>query len=186
MILHVVCLLLYLLANLILVAVFIFIRYPAGRGLHGEFTDPSSQLMVRHLVDIVLESSAANTAYKYSNGLQGLKTWSYSNLGVLVLPAVLLQVAFYLTELLERAVPGHSASVIESALYSIRWGHRLAGMDSPTIHLLVKGVVEGARRRLARPVQPRQPLKHDPFAEITLTLNLHLHLKQIFAFCLFF
>ena len=36
---------------------------------------------------------------------------------------------------------------------------------------LVKGVVEGARRRLARPVQHKQPLKHDAIAEITLSLN---------------
>ena len=80
--------------------------------------------------------------------------------------------ALYLSELVERAErEGHSASVIESASYSIRWGHRLAGMDLPTIHPLVKGVVEGARRRLARPVQPKQPLKHDAIAEITLNLN---------------
>ena len=65
---------------------------------------------------------------------------------------------------------GHSASVIESASYS-RWGHCLAGMDSPTIHPLVKGIVEGARRRLARPVQPKKLLKHDSIAEITLSLN---------------
>ena len=44
-------------------------------------------------------------------------------------------------------------------------------MDSPTIHPLVKGVVEGARRKLARPVQPKQPLKHDSIAEITLSLG---------------
>ena len=61
--------------------------------------------------------------------------------------------------------------MIESASYSIRWGHRLAGMDSPAIDPLVKGVVEGARRKLARPVQPKQPLKHDSIAEITLSLN---------------
>ena len=91
----------------------------------------------------------------------------------LFLPAVPLQVALYLTELVERAVlEGHSASLIESASYSIRWGHRLAGMDSPTVHpLVVKGVVEGARRRLARPVQPEQPLKHDCIAEITSSLH---------------
>ena len=128
--------------------------------------------MVPRLVDIVLESSAANTAYKYSNGWQRWKAWAHSKLGVPVLPAVPLQVALYLTELVERAeLEGHSASVIESASYSIRWGHRLAGMDSPTIHPLVKGVVEGARRRLARPVQPKQLLKHDAIAEITLSLN---------------
>ena len=85
--------------------------------------------MVLHLVDIVLESSAANTAYKYSNGWQKWKTWAQSKLGVPVLPAVPLQVALYLTELVECAVlEGHSASVIESASYSIQWGHRLAGM----------------------------------------------------------
>ena len=44
-------------------------------------------------------------------------------------------------------------------------------MDSPTIHPLVKGVVEGAQRKLVRPVQPKQPLKHDFIAEITLSLN---------------
>ena len=44
-------------------------------------------------------------------------------------------------------------------------------MDSPTIHPLVKGVVEGARRKLARLVQPKQPLKHDSIAEITLSLG---------------
>ena len=126
--------------------------------------------MVPRLVDIVLESSAANTAYKYSNGWQRWKAWAHSKLGVPVLPAVPLQVALYLTELVERAeLEGHSASVIESASYSIRWGHRLAGMDSPTIHPLVRGVVKGARRRLARPVQPKQPWKHDSIAEITLT-----------------
>ena len=103
----------------------------------------------------MLDSSAANTAYKYSNGWQRWKTRAQSKLGVPVLPAVPLQVALYLTDLVERAVlEGHSASAIESASCSIQWGHRQAGMDSPTIYPLVKGVVEGARRRLARSVQP--------------------------------
>ena len=107
------------------------------------------------MVDIVLDSSAADTACKYSNGWQRGKTRAQSKLGVPVLPSVPLQVALYLAELLERVVlKGHSAYAIESASWSIRWGHRLAGMDSPTIYPLVKGVVEGARRRLARPVQP--------------------------------
>ena len=89
---------------------------------------------------------------EYSNGWQKWKTWAQSELGVPVLPAAPLQVALYLTKPVHRAVlEGHSPSVIESASYSIRWGHRLAGMDSPTIHPLVKGVVEGARRKLARP-----------------------------------
>ena len=76
-------------------------------------------LQVPHLVDIVLESSAANSAYKYNNGWQRWKAWAHSKLGVPVLPAVPLQVALYLTELVERTeLEGHSASVIESASFT--------------------------------------------------------------------
>ena len=88
-------------------------------GFTESLQDPSLQSMVPHLVDIVLESCAANTAYKYSNGWKKGKTWAQSKLGVPVLPAVPLQVALYLTELVHRAVlEGHSASVIESASVS--------------------------------------------------------------------
>ena len=68
------------------------------------------------MVDIVLDSRAANVAYKYSNGWQRWKTRAQSMPGVPVFLAVPLQVALYLTELVERAVlEGHSASAIESA-----------------------------------------------------------------------
>ena len=47
--------------------------------------------MVPHLVDILVESSAATMAQKYSNGWQRWKAWALSKLGVSVLPAVPLQ-----------------------------------------------------------------------------------------------
>ena len=141
-------------------------------GFITSLEDPSLQPLFPDLIDLLLESSAANTVQKYSNGWQKWKAWSQSKLGVPVLPAIPLQVALYLTELVNRAVcEGHSVSVIESASYSIRWGHRLAGMESSTGHPLVRGVVEGARRKLARPVQPKQPLSHDVIANITLSLS---------------
>ena len=122
--------------------------------LSSGLEDPSLQPLVPDLIDLLLHSNAANTAQKYSQALP-------------------LQVSLYLTELVQRAVrEGLSVSVVESAAYSIRWGHPLAGMDPPTDHPLVKSVVEGARRKLARPVQPKQPLSHDVIAEITQSLNL--------------
>ena len=128
--------------------------------------------MVPCLIDVLLESSAANTAQKYSGGWQRWKLWAGAKLGVPTLPAIPLHLALYLTDLIERALrEGHSSSVIESASYSIRWGHRLAGMDSPTDHPLVKSVVEGARRKLARPVQPKKPLDHGVVTNIALRLN---------------
>lgn len=59
-------------------------------------------------------------------------------------------------------------SLIKYDLLSIQWGHRLAGSDSPTVHPLVTGVIEGTQRKLARPVQCKQPLAHDTIASITL------------------
>ena len=64
----------------------------------------------------LLDSRAADTACKYSNGWQRGKTQAQSKLGVPVLPPVPLQVALYLAKLVERAVlKGHFAYVIESA-----------------------------------------------------------------------
>ena len=92
-------------------------------------------------------------------------------LGVPVFSAVPLQVALYLTELVERAVlEGHSVSAIESALCSIWCGHRLAGVVSPTIYPWMKGVVEGARRSQAA------ALKHVSIAD---------YLKLELCICIF-
>ena len=146
------------------------------RSFTANLQDSSLQLTVPHVVDIaVLEPSAVNTAYKYIDGWQRWKAWAQSKLGVPVLPTV-PSGQLYLTELVERAaLESHSASVIESASsmasYSILWIRHLAGMDSPTIHPWVKGVVEGAQRKLAAPVLPKQPLEPVSIAEITLNLG---------------
>ena len=57
-------------------------------------------------------------------------------------------------------------SPIESVVYSIQWGHNLAGIECPTSHPLVKSSLEDARRHLARPVQPKEPLSVDTVLRI--------------------
>ena len=50
-------------------------------------------------------------------------------------------------------------SPIESTVYAIKWGHAIAGIEAcPVSHPLVKFALEGAKRRLARPVQPKETL----------------------------
>ena len=50
-------------------------------------------------------------------------------------------------------------SIIQSMVYSISWGHKMAGLDAcPSHQPLVKSTVEGARKILARPMQPKEPL----------------------------
>ena len=49
-------------------------------------------------------------------------------------------------------------SAIDSGLYGIRWAHKIAGLESPTEHPTVMAASEGTRRKLSKPVQPKQPL----------------------------
>ena len=50
-------------------------------------------------------------------------------------------------------------SSIESAVYAIKWGHAMAGIEAcPVSHPLVKLALGSAKSRLARPVQPKEPL----------------------------
>ena len=95
--------------------------------------DPSLQLLVPQMVDLLVGSSALNTVQKSSSKWKKWQAWAKPKLGVSVLPAVPLQVALYLTEVTKEAVDhGHSVVVIEYTAYSIRWGHRMAGMESPS------------------------------------------------------
>ena len=58
-------------------------------------------------------------------------------------------------------------SSIESVLYGIKWAHSLAGIvECSTSHPLVKSSLEDARRKFARPVQPKEPLSVDTVCKI--------------------
>ena len=83
-----------------------------------------------------------------------------SKIGVAIIPVQALSVALYLTCLVNKAVEqNQSVGPIEIATYShIRWGHPMAGLPYPTDHSTVMAVLEGARRKLAKPVQPKEPL----------------------------
>ena len=142
--------------------------------------DPSLHMLVPQMVDLLVGSSAANTVQKYSSGWKKWQAWAKSKLGVSVLPAVPLQVALYLTELTKKTADhGHSVAVIESTAYSIRWGHRMAGVESPSDHPLVKSVIEGARRKLARPIRPKEPLPNNVLMDIAENLHSSSSLADI-------
>ena len=121
--------------------------------------DPGLSACVPQLFDLVLSSNAPSTTNKYSYGWSRWHRWAQSKKGVPLLPAQPLHVALYLlelTEIAEQKNTGHST--IDSALFGIRWGHKMAGVESPTQHPTVIATAEGAKRRLSRPIQPKQPL----------------------------
>ena len=89
------------------------------------------------------------------------------------MPACPLYIALYLLELTEDALQKNiGGSAIDSALYGIRWAHKLAGLESPTQHPTVVAAAEGAKRKLSRPVQPKQPLALDTVVKIAQSYNI--------------
>ncbi|CAH3108317.1 unnamed protein product, partial [Porites lobata] len=124
-----------------------------------KLSDPELSIQVPHLLDLVLASNAPSTTSKYSYGWARWRRWTQSKQGVSFMPAHPLCIALYLLELTEDALQKNSGcSAIDSALYGIRWAHKIAGLASPTEHPTVIAAAEGARRKLSKPVQPKQPL----------------------------
>ena len=88
------------------------------------------------------------------------------------MPARPLCIAMYLLELSEGALQKNTGcSTIDSALYGIRWAHKMAGLDSPTEHPTVIAAAEGARRKLSKPVQPKQPLDLETVVKVAQYYN---------------
>ena len=135
----------------------------------NSLVEPSLRRLVPNLLHLQLESRALSTVQKYTSGWLKWRQWAASKIGVQIIPAKPLYVALFIGELTEISVSNNTGiSSIESVLYGIKWGENLAGIvESPTGHPLVKSSLEGARRKLARPVQPKEPLSIDTVARIT-------------------
>ena len=97
--------------------------------------DPGLSAGLPQLFDLVLSSNAPSTTNKYSYVWSRWHRWAQSKQGVPLLPAQPLHVALYLlelTEIAEQKKTGHST--VDSALFGIRWGHKMAGVESLTQH----------------------------------------------------
>ena len=122
----------------------------------SKIQDPSLVSLASSLPRVVLNAKARNTTVRYAYGWNRWKIWSKSKIGVAYLPAQPMFVALYLRQFLDSA---KTTSPIDTAVYSIRWGHNLAGLPSPTEHPLVQSTYEGCRRILSRPREPKDPVQ---------------------------
>ena len=85
------------------------------------------------------------------------RSWTMSKLAVPVIPVQAIHVALFVTEL-ERTAKERNLR-FSIVVYGISWYHKLAGLsESPTDHPLVKMAVEEAKRSLAKPIKPKEPL----------------------------
>ncbi|PFX31643.1 hypothetical protein AWC38_SpisGene3542 [Stylophora pistillata] len=126
----------------------------------ASLSDSSLSEMVPGLIDLQLDAKAPSTVLKYKSGWLRWRRWALSKLGVLVVPTKPLHIALFISELAKRSSENSfGVSPVESAIYANKWGHAMAGIEAcPVSHPLVKFALEGAKKRLARPVQPKEPL----------------------------
>ena len=132
----------------------------SGIWLEAAALSDSLSGMIPGLINLQLDAKAPSTVLEYKSGWLRWREWALSKFGVPVIPAKPLHIALFISELAKRSSENNvGISSIESAVYAINWGHAMAGIEAcPVSHLLVKLALEGAKRRLARPVQPKEPL----------------------------
>ena len=92
----------------------------------------------------LLKSRSENKNSKY---FSAFKRWErFITLeGGKTVPATPIHVALYLAHLLDN---GSSRSVIQSAVYGIKWAHNLQGLQDPTDNSFVHNLVETANANL--------------------------------------
>ena len=95
----------------------------------------------------LLKSRSENTNSKYFSAFERWERFITLE-GEKAVPATPIHVALYLTYLLDNE---SSCSVIQSAVYGIKWAHSLKGLHDPTVDSFVHNLVETAKR------QPSQP-----------------------------
>ncbi|CAB3997154.1 Integrase recombinase xerD-like [Paramuricea clavata] len=89
----------------------------------SKIQDPSLVSLASSLSRVVLNAKDRNTTVRYAYGWNRWKIWSMSKIGVWYLPAQPMFVALYLRQFLDSA---KTTSPVDTAVYSIRWGHILA------------------------------------------------------------
>ncbi|CAC5370037.1 unnamed protein product [Mytilus coruscus] len=100
------------------------------------------------LPELILGSKADNTRKKYNYGFKAWCKWCKNFNGVKSMPALDYHVCLYIISLLQTKC---SVAKLDEVVYSLTWAHEIAGFNNPCKSLLVKSVVEGAKRQLCRP-----------------------------------
>ena len=119
----------------------------------ASLTDSSLSDMIPGLIDLQLDAKAPSTVLKYKSGWLRWREWALSKIGVSVIPGKPLHIALFISELARRSSENNiGVSSIESAVFAIKWGHAMAGIDAcPVSHPLVKFEVRRRQKKACAP-----------------------------------
>ena len=129
-----------------------------GLGFLPSVQDPTLQILVDKVPTVLSSARAPSTNQAYGLAYKRWRVWALTYPEIQPLPANHLHVLLYLMQLEESI---SSYSTINLAICAIKWAHGMAGLESPTDHVLVQEALQGFRRRLARPTIRKEPFMKD-------------------------
>ncbi|KAL5011007.1 hypothetical protein ScPMuIL_013312 [Solemya velum] len=102
----------------------------------------------------MVNSRSDNTNKKYFYSFNRWTKFIHAH-GFAELPAQPVHVALYITKLIDQKC---SPSVVNAAVYSIKWAHGLHGFIDPTDNPFVKSLLESVKRLNGRPIIKKDPV----------------------------
>ena len=145
--------------------------------------DNEMRMLRRSLPYLVKKGVADSTYHKYSKAWEKWLEWSNGK-GILGRPAHPYFVAIYLNRLL---FVNNNRGCLTAALYGIRWGHHVVGMETPTDNPLVKLAYEGASRLCEGVCAKKDPIPVELIKEVVETFwtgNINLMDMRFVSVCL--
>lgn len=121
------------------------------------------QGLVAKMPEFILQAKANATVSKYQSEWRRWKSWELQHFGSHLFPVPVELVSIYL---FDKVSSSQSHNALLSAMYGIRWAHNVAGLQSPTDHLLVKQLVEAAKRLYGTSRKPRKPITLETLSQI--------------------
>ena len=134
----------------------------------GSFQDPDLNWLAKALPETVLKARADSTTKKYLGAFRRWASWAAERAELTVFPVEMPQFALYLQHLGETT---KSRAAVEEAVNAVSWAQRLAGQTEIARNGLIKSVVEGFQRQLARPKKRKEPVTVQMLQEIVASMN---------------
>jgi len=129
----------------------------------------------------VLSSKVYSTSFQYHRAFRKWKEFAVCKLNESSFPADPFHVALYLQHLIEQS---QSSSVINSAFYSIKWAHDMAGVPSPTDNPVVEAVRSASKRILGTTtVNRKEAISSDLIHKIVLDNPVDLRNVTMYVLC---
>ena len=132
------------------------------------------------MAEYIMKSKSDNTVSKYFYSFKHWEQFIVSKGGT-ALPASPIHIALYLTDLLDR---NKSESVLTSALYGIKWVHKIRGLNDPTDNIFVTNLVEASKRISKKIVRKKQPVTSDMIKALCARYSASNELLEVRDLCM--